>query len=98
MGACARCAKKEMIMLRIIANMLLCVFLFVFPPYLFLIALIVSIFLFPNFVESIFWAFLADSIYSGGKILGWNFHYMITLLVIVIFLISFRIKEIVSFY
>ncbi len=85
-------------MIRLISNLFMLVSVFVLPPYVSALLLVVFIFIFSNFAESIFWALIIDSLYSGGLFFGYNFHYIFTLSIIIIFTLSFKLKKQIKFY
>ena len=85
-------------MMRIFSNILILFSVLILPPYLSFLVILIFIFAFDMFVESIFWAFMIDSVYGGGLSLGINFHYIFTALAITIFFLSFKVKNMVKFY
>ncbi len=81
-------------MIRILSNIFLLVAVFLFPIYLSIVLILFFIFSLDNFFESIIFAYILDLLYSGGSIFGINFPYSITLLIFIVYLISFRLKTI----
>jgi len=81
-------------MARIISNILLVLSVFVLPVYISVFFILISIFLFDNFVEAILWAFVIDILYGGGGILGIHFVYFFTLIMLIAYIFSFKFKEV----
>ena len=79
-------------MLRILLNILIIIFLFIFPVYISFILILASIFFINNFMEAIIWGFFLDLLYGSGRIFGVHFPYFFTLIILVFYLISFRLK------
>lgn len=81
-------------MFRILANLLLFLSVLFLPVYVSIVLILVCIFLFNNFAESIAFGFLLDLFYSGGNVFGLNFAYFITSFIFVFYLVSFKLKTI----
>jgi|GEM_PF-1392081 len=85
-------------MYRLFLNILVLLSVFFFPAYISALFLIALIFLLNNFFEAIFWAYVIDILYGAGSSLVFGFNYVFLILIIVIFLASFRIKKTLVFY
>ena len=86
-------------MLRLFLNIIIFLSIFFLPAYITALVIIASIFIFNNFIESMFWAFIIDILYGGGKFFGGlEFNCIFVFAITIIFLISFRIKKILIFY
>lgn len=81
-------------MFRIISNIFLILSIFLFPQYITVIFLLISLYIFNNFFESIIYAFILDLLYSNGNTFGIHFGYQITLIIFVLYLLSFKLKAI----
>jgi len=84
--------------MRIFLNIFLFVSVIFFPPYISMVFIFLFIFLYEHFIESIFWAFLLDTIYGSGAFWGVHLPYLFTIGITIIFIISFRFKKMVRFY
>ncbi|MFA6340820.1 MAG: hypothetical protein WCX27_01070 [Candidatus Paceibacterota bacterium] len=84
-------------MARIFSNILILISVILLPPYLSACIVILFIFVFKNFLESIFWGFCIDMIYGGGALRSY-FPYVLTVSLSLIFLLSFKVKKMLRFY
>lgn len=85
-------------MMRVISNLFLLLSVFIFPPYITAVFLLISIFIFENFIEAVVFGYFLDIVYGGGKIFSYNFHYIFTILLVIVFLISLKLKTMLKFY
>ena len=85
-------------MLRIFSNCILILSVFFLPPYITFILILALVFVFDMFVESIAWAFILDVLYGGGGFWGMHFNYIFTLVALIFFLSSFKLKKVLKFY
>jgi len=85
-------------MIRIIADIFALLAIFVLPSYISIIFLIILVFYFDIYIESVFVAYLVDVLYGGRIIFGIHFNYIFAFAIFIIFLLSFRLKEILRFY
>lgn len=85
-------------MTRIFSNCILILSVFFLPPYATFLLILVFIFVFDAFIESIAWAFILDIFYGGGGFLGIHSQYLFTIGTVIFFLCSFRIKKMLKFY
>lgn len=81
-------------MFRLLANILLILSVFILPVYISVILILLCIFIFNNFIESIIFGYLLDIFYSGGSVFGINFSYSITALIFICYLFSFKLKTV----
>jgi len=70
---------------------------FVFPVYISFLIIILSIIITDNFVEAVFWGYILDLIYGNGHIFSYNYFYFFTTTIILIYMLSFKIKKMVRF-
>ncbi len=80
---------------RIIVDIILIISAFLLPNYVSVILIFVSVLIFNNFIESIIFGFILDMLYGSGRIFGYNFAYFFTLISVIFYVISFKIKEMV---
>ena len=81
--------------LRLIADILLILMIFILPSYISIILIFIAIILFNNFFESIIFAYFLDILYSNGVIFGYHFAYMFTLISLIFYIFSFSLKKVV---
>ena len=85
-------------MKRLAVNILILLLVFIFPPYISALIIAGLIFVFDNFIESIVWAYIIDTMYGGGFSFGLHFQYILTVFMIVVYIASFQFKKSVKFY
>jgi hypothetical protein len=90
---------------RIIIDISLLFLIFILPPYISFVFLIIFIFVLNNFVESIFGSFILDSLYGAKSItmydssfLNMFYSHRFLIIILIIFLISFNLKKVLKFY
>jgi len=74
--------------------MLLVLSVFMLPIYVSIFLILISIFFFNNFVEAMLFGFIIDLLYGSGTILGLHFAYFFTIIILIFYLFSFKLKEI----
>ncbi len=82
-------------MLRIFVNLLIVLSVFILPVYLSIFLILVLIFIFNNFIEAVVLGFLVDLLYGGGSIFGIHFAYFFTIMMLIFYLISFKLKHMI---
>lgn len=85
-------------MIRVIIDIIILFFVFVLPSYITAFLLVLSIIMFHNYFESIVLAYILDILYGGGLLFGYNFHFVFTASILIIFLISIKAKTFIKFY
>jgi len=80
-------------MSRILINLLIVLSVFVFPPYVSALIILLAIFFINNFFETIAWGALIDILYGGGTIFGLHFAYFFTAIIFIFYLFSFKFKK-----
>jgi hypothetical protein len=85
-------------MLRTFSIFLLIFSLFELPVYLTAVLAIVLIFFFKNYIEAVIFGLLIDIIYAGNTIYGFHFKFFFFVLILVIYLISPKLKKVLKFY
>jgi len=85
-------------MMRIFSNSILLVSVFFLPPTVTFLLLLACTFIFDTFLESIAWAFVLDILYGAGGFMGIHFQYIFTLVAVIFFFSSFRLKKMLKFY
>ena len=83
---------------RIIADLLILVFIFVAPWWLLILAIIAAIFFFQNFYESFIFAILLDGFYGVPDISFFGTNAFFTATIGVIFFLSIFLKPRLKFY
>jgi len=83
------------IIYRIVGDVILILSVFLLPSYVSVILIFTSILIFDNFMESIIFGFILDLLYGSGRVFGYHFTYFFTLISIIFYLASFKIKEMV---
>lgn len=77
---------------RVLADILLIIAIYFFPVYLSFILILVAMWYFNNYVESMAFGLIIDLLYSSGHIWGINYSYFFFTLVFILYLLSFKIK------
>jgi len=72
---------------RVIYNILILISVFYVPFWIFLILLLIGLLIYRNFFEAIFWTILADNLFSLSRDIFFNFQYIYTLIILIMFLI-----------
>ncbi len=88
---------KNKTMMRFFINILVFLSVVYLPTYLGALVVVICIFMYENFIESIFWAYLIDVLYGGGKFFHFAFPYIFTLFIGVLYLSSFKLKKMLRF-
>lgn len=81
-------------MIRIFIDLALLISVFLLPPYVTFIFVLITILFFRAFVESIFFGFLLDLIYGGGSLFHFNVFYFFTLLIFIFYIVSIQLKKV----
>jgi len=85
-------------MIRFILDILLLVSIFIFPPVVTGIFIFLLIIFLNNYLESIFFAFIIDTIYGGKAMMGGYSSFVFTITFLIVFILSFKIKTMLKFY
>lgn len=80
-------------MFRILSNILITFSIFLLPQYITIFLVILAILAFDNFFESIVFGLCLDTLYGSG-LLGFDLGYFFTIVALVFYLISFKLKTI----
>jgi hypothetical protein len=81
-------------MIRIFVDLVLLISVFLLPPYVTLIFVLIGILFFKGYVESIFFGFLLDLIYGGGSLFHFYMFYFFTLLIFIFYIVSIQLKKV----
>lgn len=81
-------------MIRLICDIILVLSVFLLPPFLTLILVLLSILFFNNFLEAFFMGAILDLIYGGGGIFGTHLFFFFTLITFLFYVLSIRLKKI----
>ena len=85
-------------MKRFLLNLVAFLSVFCLPAFLAGCVLVCLIFMQENFAEIVFWAYLIDVLSSGGKVFGSFPPYFFTVVIGLIFIASYKLKDILRIY
>ena len=81
-------------MIRIFANLFIILSIFILPIYFSIFLIFIAILIFNNFIESIVLGYIIDLLYGSGSTFGFHFAYFFTIVIIIFYLLSFKLKKI----
>ena len=84
-------------MFRILSNLFILIAVFVLPIYISVFFVILSVFIFNNFIESGVFGFIIDLLYGSGYFFNLHFAYGFTIVMVIFYLVSIKLKTAVRF-